>query len=75
VGHTSPASTPHPPKFSKYHHPPNYFNRLSTMSFATYLVREERLKEAIDALNKKIYINVAECAKKHDVKQRTLIDQ
>jgi len=45
------------------------------MPFVTYLVREERLKETIDILNKEIYINIAKCVKKHNVKQRTLIDQ
>ncbi len=45
------------------------------MSFAIYLVRKERLKEAIDILNKEVYINVAECARKHDVKRKTLINQ
>ncbi len=45
------------------------------MFFAIYLVREECIKEAIDVLNKEIYINVAECARKHNVKQRTLIDR
>jgi len=75
MGHTSPASTPYSPKFSKYHYPSNYFNRLSTISFAAYLVREEHIKQTIDILNKREYINVAEYARKHNVKQRTLIDQ
>ncbi len=45
------------------------------MSSVIYLVREERFKEIIDVLNKEVYINVAKCAKKHDVKRRTLIDR
>ncbi len=45
------------------------------MPSAIYLVREEHIKEAIDTLNKGVYINVAECARKHGVKRRTLIDR
>jgi transposase-like protein len=45
------------------------------MPSADYLVREERIKQAIDVLNKREYTNVAECARKHGVKRRTLADR
>jgi len=45
------------------------------MLFVIYLVREERIKQVINVLNKRKYINVAKCAKKYNVKRRILIDQ
>jgi len=45
------------------------------MFVVAYLVREERIKQAINILNKREYINIAKCARKHNVKQRTFIDQ